>query len=210
MKSFPALPLALAALALSGCASLNKAPAVSSIPCTYRFKMLSRPEDQARVEAAIHTVAVGTVTKTGTVSFPEYRFRVSRLADLDTLHPRLLFSNPGTLLPSARKQALNLRAAGVEFTFDSTDVSATALTTITFTVKPGSRLYFKHPGGVETDITAKVGKNGQVRFPTTIKEGQKFVYARAMKDNVTRYIRINIFTNEVQDIAQRVYAGNVF
>lgn len=205
MKTFPPLPLILAALALSGCATLDRQPAVSSIPCTYRFKMLSRPEDQARVEAAIHAVARGTVSKTGTVSFPEYRFRVARLADLDALHPKLLFSNPDTLLPGNRKQTLNLRAAGVELTFDSTDVSATAQTTITFMVKPGSRLYFKHPGGVETDITAKVGKNGQVRFPTTIKEGQKFVYARAMKDNVTRFIRINIFTNEVQDINRRDY-----
>jgi len=206
MKSLPALLLFLASLTLTGCVSLfNKPAAVSSIPCTYRFKMLSRPEDQARVEAAIHSVAAGTVTKTGTVSFPEYRFRVSRLADLDTLHPKLLFSNPDALMPGNRKQTLNLRAAGVDVTLDSTDVSATAKTTITFTVKPGSRLYFKHPGEVETDITAKVGKNGQVSFPTTIKEGQKFVYARAVKNNVTRHIRINIFTNEVQDITARDY-----
>ncbi len=208
MKSFPSLSiLLLASLTLTGCASLlNKPAAVSSLPCTYRFKMLSRPEDQARVEAAIHTVAAaGSVTKSGTLAFPEYRFRVSRLADLDTLHPKLLFSNPDALMPRNRKQILNLRAAGVDVTFDSTDVSATAQTTITFTVKPGSRLYFKHPGEVEADITAKVGKNGRVSFPTTIKEGQKFVFARAVKNNVTRHIRINIFTNEVKDIQPRDY-----
>ena len=89
--------------------------------------------------------------------------------------------------------------------FDSTDVSASATTTITFNVKPGSRLYYKHPGGVETDITAKVDKSGKVSFPTAIKEGQKFIYARAVKDNVARYIRINIFTNEVQDINRSGY-----
>ena len=80
-----------------------------------------------------------------------------------------------------------------------------ALSNVTFNVKPGSRLYFKHPGGVETDITAKVGKTGKVTLPTAIKEGQKFIYARAMKDRVNRFIRINIFTNEVQDIPQREY-----
>ena len=205
MKSLPALSLLLAILALSGCATVSHRPATAPIPCVYRFKMLSRPEDQTRVEGAINTVAVGRITKSGTVTFPEYRFHVARLADLDALHPKLLFSNPDTLLTSSRKQALNLRAAGVDVTFDSTDVSATATTTITFNVKPGSRLYYKHPGGLESDITAKVDKQGRVTFPTTIKEGQKHIHARAVKDNVTRFIRINIFTNEVQDINKRDY-----
>ena len=206
MKHTHLLVLTLAALTLSGCATLTNRPTgVASVPCTYRFKMLSRAEDQARVEAAIHTVAVGTVTKSGTVSFPEYRFRVARLADLDRLNPQLLFSNSGSLIPANRKQTLNLKTAGVDFTFDSTDVSASAVITVTFNVKPGSRLYFKHPGGVESDITAKADKKGKVTLPVTIKEGQKFILARAMKDNVTRYIRINIFTNEVKDIERREY-----
>ncbi len=206
MKHTFVFSVLLAALSLTGCTSFNtRDTGIGAIPCTYRFKMLSRPEDQARIEAAIHTVAVGTVTKSGTVTFPEYRFRVARLADLDTLHPKLLFNNPGAMLSSNRKQTLNPKAAGVDVTFDSTDVSASATTTITFNVKPGSRLYYKHPGGVETDITAKIGKSGKVTFPTTINEGQKFIYARAVKDNVSRYIRINLFTNEVQDIDKSVY-----
>jgi hypothetical protein len=44
-----------------------------------------------------------------------------------------------------------------------------------------------------------------VTFPASIKEGQKFIYARAVKDNVTRYIRINIFSNEVRDIRRNEY-----
>ena len=205
-KLVPALALVSASLVLAGCASFGaRTTGVGAIPGTYRYKMLSRPEDQARVEAAISAVAAGPVTKSGTVSFPEYRFRVARLADLDALHPKLLYPESRSLLARDRQQTLNFKAAGVDVTFDSTDVSATATTTITFNVKPGSRLYYKNPGGVETDITAKVGKNGRVSFPTSIKEGQKFIHARAMKDNVTRYIRINIFTSEVQDIAKRDY-----
>jgi hypothetical protein len=199
------LTLCCASLLFSGCATLTQPAAVSSIPCIYRFKMISRTEDQARIEAAIHAVAIGPITKSGTLAFPEYRFRVTRLADLDKLHPKLLYSNPDALLPSSRKQVLNLKAAGVEVILDSTDVSASAITTVTFSVKPGSRLYFKNPGGTESDITAKVDKNGKVTLPTTIKEGQKFVFARAMKDNVNRYIRINIFTSDVQDVTQRDY-----
>ena len=42
-------------------------------------------------------------------------------------------------------------------------------------------------------------------LPITVKEGQKHLYARAMKDNVKRFIRINIFTSQVQDITKREY-----
>ena len=205
MKNLYALTLCAATLALSGCSTFNSSTGVTSIPCTYRFKTLSRPEDQARVEAAIHTVAVSPVVKAGTLTYPEYRFRVARMADLDTLHPKLIYSNPGTPFAGSLKQALNVQAAGVDMTFDSTDVSGSMTATVTFNVKPGSRLYYKHPGGVETDITAKIGKTGKVSFPTTIQEGQKFIYARAMKDRVTRHIRINIFTNDVKDIPQSEY-----
>lgn len=206
MKNLRLLACCLAASALSGCSSLmNRPTGAASVPCTYRFKMVSRAEDQARVEAAIHTVAVGSVVKGGTPSYPEYRFRVARLADLDKLQPKLLYCNSDSLLSSSLKQTLNLRAAGVEMTFDSTDVSATATTLITFNVKPGSRLYYKNPGGVESDITAKVDKAGKVNLPVTIKEGQKYIFARAMKDHVIRYIRINIFSSQVQDISKSAY-----
>jgi hypothetical protein len=197
--------LCAATLALSGCATFSSRTGVTSIPCTYRFKSLSRPEDQSRVEAAIYSVAVSPVVKAGTVTYPEYRFRVARMDDLDKLHPKLLYSNPDTPFSSSLRQTLNVQAAGVDMTFNSTDVSGSMTATVTFNVKPGSRLYYKHPGSVESDITAKVGKAGNVSFPTTIKEGQKYIYARAMKDRVTRYIRINIFTNEVKDITQREY-----
>jgi hypothetical protein len=61
--------------------------ATGAMPCTCRFKVLTRPADQDRVDNAIRAVAVGPVTKSGTVSYPEYRFRVARLSDLDRLHP---------------------------------------------------------------------------------------------------------------------------
>jgi len=196
-----------AAATLTGCINVmnNRPTGVSSIPCTYRFKALSRPEDQSRVEAAIHSVAVGSVVKAGTVSYPEYRFRVARMADLDRLHPQLLFNNPQAFIPSTLRQSLNLRGGGVDMTFDSTDVSASATLTLTFAVKPGSRLYYKNPGGYESDITARVDKKGRVVLPVTVKEGQRYLYARAMKDNVVRYIRINIFTNHVEDIPKHQY-----
>ncbi len=116
----------LAALVLSGCASLgNRTPATGPIPCTYRFKMLTRAEDQARVEAAINAVAVGPVTKSGTVTFPEYRFRVKRLADLDALHPKLLFAKPATTFTPNRQQTVNLKSAGVDVTSSPARASIT-------------------------------------------------------------------------------------
>ena len=113
MKLPAVFTLVHAALALSGCAILKQTPGISPIHCTYRFKMLSRPEDQARVEAAISAVAVGPVAKSGTVSYPEYRFRVARLADLDKLNPRLLYSSPRALFAGSRDQTINLKAAEI-------------------------------------------------------------------------------------------------
>ncbi len=196
----------LAALTLGGCALPPRGDSSAmSIPCTYRFKMLSRPEDQSRVESAIRSVAVpGTLTKGGSNSYPEYRFRVARMADLDRLNPKLVFGSSSSLWHK-RNRALNMRTAGVEFTFDSTDVSASAVTTVTFNVKPGSRLYYKDSGNREIDITSKVDSSGRVVLPLTLREGQKFVYARAIKGMVTRYIRINIFTNEVKDVSAGEY-----
>lgn len=208
MKASMLMSLLVPVLIGTGCANLpsvTRTPPPAPVPCTYRFKMLSRPEDQARVEAAIRSVAYGPVSKSGTLSYPEYRFHVARLADLDRLQPKLLYAYPGTLMLPNRKQTLNLKRLIIDATFDSTDVSASATTTLSFTVKPGSRLYFKHPGGVESDITAKVDKKGKVSFPVAIKDGQKYIYARAVKDSVVRYIRINLFTNSVQDISRREY-----
>ncbi|MBP5321344.1 MAG: hypothetical protein J6334_10185 [Kiritimatiellae bacterium] len=202
----PLLPLFVCALLAGGCASFRQDTGVPSVPCTYRFKMLSRPEDQSRVEQAIRSVALGgVVAKSGTVTFPEYRFRVARMADLDRLHPQLIFLNPGSPIASRRQQALNVRGAGVEVSFDSTDLSAQATTTVSFAVKPGSRLYYKDQNGNEQDITSRVGKNGTVSFPIQLKEGQRYVYARAVKDRVNRYIRVNIFTNQLQDISRNEY-----
>ena len=204
-RALPPLCMAAAVALTCGCASVASTPATPAIPVTLRFKLLTRPDDQTRVENAVRAIAAGPVTKTGTVTYPEYRFHVARFTDLDTILPDMMYAPKDSMFSSDRRQALNLRRAGVDLAFDSTDVSASATTTITFNVKPGSRLYHKNPGGVETDITAKVDKNGKVTFPAAIKEGQKYIYARAVKDNVTRYIRINIFTNDVQDIPKRDY-----
>lgn len=204
----PTIFLLLAGLLLaSGCTSIiQNDTGIRSIPCCYRFKMLTRPEDQSRVETAIRSIALGgVVTKTGTITYPEYRFRVERMESLDKLHPRLIYNNPNMILANQRRQALNVKTAGVEMTFDSTDLSASATTTITFFVKPGSRLYYKDLHGYEQDITARVDNRGKVVFQIPLKEGQKYVYARAVKDHVTRYIRINIFTNQVSDISRSSY-----
>lgn len=192
-------------LALAGCSTVSGVRTAEEIPCLYRFKMLSRLEDQARVESAIRSVAVGKVDKSGTPAYPEYRFKVAKMADLDKLHPALICRYNNAWLKLGPQQVLNLRAAGVEATFDSTDVTAAAKTVITFNVKPGSRLYYKHPGGEETDITARVDKSGRASFPVAVKEGQKYIHARAVKDNVTRHIRVNIFTNDIRDMPGRSY-----
>jgi len=193
--------LAVSLALISGCATLNQVPAAKQpIPCAYRFKDITRLEEQARINQLILEQAVpGSVEKKGTPAYPEYHFKVARFAVLDTLHPRLLS------LGLKGSQTLNLLAPSVAMTFGSTDVKATMTVTVTFSVRPGSKLFYRDVDGKEIDISGRVGPKGKVSLPTKIRKGQEFIYARAAKDAVTRYIRINIFTNEVKDIEKREY-----
>ena len=202
MKHLHWMATGLAALLAAGCMSTT---GVGPIPCTYRFKGLNRQAEQQKVDHAIRSVASGAVVKSGTPTYPEYKFSVARLADLDRIHPLLVYRPARMRFASDLEPTLNLRNPIVDLTFDSTDVTASMEVMLTFNVSPGSRLFYKDADGAETEITSRVDAKGRASLPTTIRRNQEFIYARAVKDNVTRYIRINIFTREVSDVSKREY-----
>lgn len=207
MKNILSSLLLSSLILLGGCAVLENRgnTGVASVPCVYRFKMLSRPEDQSRVENIIRTAALGgMVTKTGTLSYPEYHFRVLRMSDLDKLNRDLVYPEP-RFIWSSPMPALSVRTMGVDTTFDSTAISSAASMSFTFYVRPGSRLYYKDMNGNERDITSRVDGRGKVILPVTLRDRQHYVYIRTLKDNVTRYIKINIFTNQMQDVSRSEY-----
>jgi len=196
--------LAVAALVLSaGCASFERP--IEKITCHYRLSDVARKEDQQRVEQAIRSVAVGPVSKTGSRANFEYHFTVRRLEDLDRIHPQILYKRPKARRRSRRCQTLNVRNPTFSITYDSTDISATMQVSVTFHVKPGSRLFYKPGSGNEMNITSRVDSSGKVVLRTKIKRGQDCILARTVQDEVSRYIRINVHTQEVTDIDEEDY-----
>ena len=204
MRRTPICGLAAAALVFTaGCASFERP--IEKITCRVRLSDAERKEDQQRVDRAIHSVAVGPVRKTGSAANVEYHFAVRRLEDLDKIHPQILYKNPTAWRPSRRRQTLNVRTPTFSITYDSTDISATMQVSVTFHVKPGSQLFYRPQGGDEMNITSRVDSSGKVVLRTKIKRGQKYILARTVQDEVSRYIRINVHTQEVTDIGGEDY-----
>jgi len=194
---------AVALLFTAGCASFERP--IERITCHVRLTDVKRKVDQQRVGLAIRSVAVEPVRKTGSAANTEYHFAVRRLEDLDKIHPQILYKNPTAWRASRRRQTLNVRTPTFSVTYDSTDIEATIQVSVTFRVKPGSRLFYRPQGGDEMDITSQVDSSGQVVLRTKITRGQKYILARTVQDEVSRYIKINVHTQQVTDIEQEDY-----
>ena len=191
-------------LAAAGCASLRR-PDLPQLACHYRFSDIKRTEDQLRIDAAIHSVAAGPVVKSGTPAYPDYRFTVVRKADLDRIEPTLLYRQPTGWFWSEPLQTLNPRPPTYEALYESTDIAAALEVIVRFTVKPGSRLLYRDDTGREVDITPRVDASGKVTLRTRIAKGQPFIYARTVKDSVSRYIKIDVHSQQVSDTTAREY-----
>jgi len=191
-------------LAAAGCAS-TRGSRVGQISCHYRFSDVRRVEDQLRIDAAIHSVAVSPPVKTGTAAFPEYRFSVARLADLDRIQPYLIYRQPAGWFWDTPQQTLNARTPTLEASFESTDIVASMEILITFTIRPGSKLLYIDETRREVDITSRVDAAGKVTLRARIARGQPYIYARAVKDNVSRHIKIAVHSQQVADATPREY-----
>lgn len=78
---------------------------------------------------------------------------------------------------------------------------------VKFSVKPGSKLFYRFEGGSEIDATPQVDPNGEVALKLQIRKGQKeeYIFARTVLDEVSRHIKINIFSQSVTDIDKAEY-----
>jgi hypothetical protein len=196
------IAVAVLILGVSGCKSVHRE--IENISCRYSFLDMDREEDQLRIDDAIRSVALEDVTKMGTDSSPTYSFTVKKLASLDKIHPRILYKNP-TAKPKNLCQTLNARNPNFTITYESTDISASIEVIVRFDIKPGAQLFFKDEGGVEKDITSQVGPDGKVTLQTKINQGQEYIFARTVLDEVTRYIKINVYSQKVSDIDKSKY-----
>ena len=197
------LGVILIGLFVAGCSGVQRK--ISNISCQYTFIDIDRLEDQERIDNAIRSVAKGTVVKLGTQTSPIYGFTVASFSDLDKIHPQILYKNSSFSEEANLNQTLNIRSKEFKVSYDSTDISASMEVILRFSVKPGSELFYKDQEGDEINITDKVDPWGNVEFNTKIGKGREYISARTVLGNVTRYIKIDIFTQVVSDIDPERY-----
>ena len=184
---------------------------IEEIQCHYKFQNVERVEDRQRIADVIRQSAVPESIQTlGTATNPEYMFKVKDSSALDKMHPRLIYANP-TAQSSDLHQVFNPSEPFFSITYSTIDIGGQIETLVRFRITPGARLYFKPPGEPEKDVTELVDKDGNVRLPIPLRRDEPHVFARSVSGKVQRFIRINVYTKEVQQIPEREYPtkGNV-
>ena len=199
--------LLLAGSAIAGCTSTPHLALMDNITCHYTFTGLESQGERDRVAAAIKKYAKdGVITSApdpAAVS-PEYVFTVDRLAELDQLHAELLFTDPAAT-PANLQQRLNSHGQTFSIHYDSANLGATIEMIVHFHVTPGVKLFYKPQGEGEKDITDMVGDSGDVKLLTSIRRGEEFISARIKAGNIDKFIRINIYTQQVESIPSNAY-----
>ncbi len=188
-----------------GCASVQRGKEITDISCRYFFNDIDRAEDQNRIDKSIRSIAKGLVIRTGTITNPEYQFFVENLRSLDEIHPKILFKKTSKMSIEEQQQTLDSKNARFEITYYSTDITASIKVLLSFRIKPGSQLFYKDQGGSEVDITSNVNSSGEVTLRTKIKKGQEFIFARTVLNKVSRFIKIDVYTQLVTDIDEIEY-----
>lgn len=203
---------AAAAMAgLTGCETAKKAPPpaiIENIAVSYRFTNLDKPDERARVYAIARSIAVpDTLLPKEVPTTPDFelQFVVPRLALLDAAHDRLLFASQLGGRTEDRTQVFNVREPKLSIRYETLSIAGGIELIVRFKVTPGAHLFYKPQGGNLVDITGQVSKTGDVSFTTRINRGQEFFYAEAVSGGVAKWLKINVFTQQVQEITQREF-----
>jgi hypothetical protein len=199
--------LALAALMLlAGCAAGPNASNLDNVLCQYTFRGVEPQIERDRIFNLVKQSArPGTLQPAEpptTVDF-QLSFIIGRLSAIDQMHSPLLFASSSARAPS--QQVFNAHHPTFFMTYETVTLGARIEVLVNFTITPGAQLFFKTEGEPERDITSSVGPNGAVQIKTAIRKGQEFIYARTVSENVVRYIRINVYTQQAQVISRGEY-----
>jgi hypothetical protein len=197
---------------LTGCATEKKLPPsyVQDIAVSYQFTNVDKPDERERVYLIAKSVAKpDTLVPKDIPTTPnfELKFVVHRLSSLDEAHSRILFV-PATGSRSGEvAQTFNPRDPKFSIRYDTLNIGGGIEVIVRFRVTPGAQLFYKPQGGALVDITHQVGETGNVAVATRINRGQEYFYAKAISGGVTKWMKINIFSQQVQEITQSEFEG---
>ncbi len=200
---------------LAGCASTppRAKSTLGAVKCHYSFAYIDRKEEQDRVLKLVTQYAVpGTVAVEPPSSYAAKRspngfdvsFQITNLANLNDLHEKLLFPE-GASRGGKDSQAFNAHDPELFYAYDSVTLGGQVDMVVNFQVTPGARLLYKPQGQPERDITDRVAADGSVNLATNLHKDETYIYARTIAGNVERFIRINIFTRQVESISRDQY-----
>lgn len=156
--------------------------------------------------AAVSGVTIKSVG--GTDVDPVYSIVVRNVYALDELHRAVEHAER---LQSWRQKTAGVRPSfglgDITIAYGSAHIDGTTECIVDFDVRPGSRVWYKIGGrdGREREITDSVDAGGHVRMRLPIAYGDKNVFARAQFAGVNRYLRIGIFTRDVDSIEDWEY-----
>ncbi|HEX8910905.1 MAG TPA: hypothetical protein VF796_01000 [Humisphaera sp.] len=206
------VPAAAAAALAGGCRSAAPRPPayVENAAVTYHFTNVENPADRERVYRIARSVALpDTLDPKDVPDKPDFdlRFVVPRLSALDTAHELILFVPKPGAAGDAPAQAFNPRGPAFAIGYDTVSIGAGIDVTVRFKVTPGARLFYRAQGGEPIDVTKQVSETGIATIPARINRGQEFFYAKAISGGVTKWLKINIFTQQVQEITQAEFEG---
>lgn len=195
--------IALAAPILIGC---TYSEPIGAIDCRLEFQNLDTDARRMRVKRIIEAHAVpGTLSARNTSRGYVCDFRVSDFEQLDKMHPKLTYVWESTWFSKRRRRVLSRGMPTFAMAYEATDLAGAVETVVRFRVTPGARLYYKPEGEPEVEITDRVDASGRVRLPVQLRPGQTWIYARSRLGGVEKFIRVNVFTGEMQEIEQRDY-----
>ncbi len=194
--------------ALTGCFHQTPSESLPRLQCEYRFDEIP-PEDRERVDRLIRYASYGDPVKKGTDAKPIYQFEAKSYEALDRMHALLVhkpFGFPETYKGERRtRRVYSSSRPKLTIKYSDASIDAGIDIRVTFDVTPGASVYYKPEGQPEQDVTKFVGKRGKASVPVSIQPGQKFIYCRIDHRGVEKFVRIDVYTQEVVEIRSSEY-----
>ena len=188
------------ALLLGGAASASAQN--EKVNCRFKFRHADSEAVQGRIQQTIGEFAKGKIEKSGVPANTEYLFTVENMQAARELHQKLMFETSQN--GSATVQVFNAEI-NLEIDYAALSLEATLELTARFKVSPGAQLFLRNPDRTERDVTELVTGNGFVTVPVKLYKGQEFIYARTRSDRVEKFMKIDVYSQDVRHITRDEY-----
>ncbi len=196
---------------------------LTAIKCEYTF-FNTEPEDVDRIARVLekYRLAENSLYMSVGADTIYCEFTVAMTDDLDRIHgdlrnlPQLRSFDPA--LRNSASSTDRLRPAVVfaqinpVFTtgYRTAQLEGGLTMALRFSISPGATLFYAADGDEEVAVPDScIAVDGTVFFPTSVREGQRYVYGRTVLGDVTKCIRIQVFTGHTEEIPLEEYRRHV-